>query len=186
VTDVALREVWLGRVWRIVSCRVLEDSNERIVLWLPRGSAGRFPARADGSEIRIPANEWRLADRPARRDSLAVFRAAARHSIWHFWADDGSFAHWYVNFEQPLRRTPVGFDFQDKKLDLIVEPSGAWRWKDEDELETAARVGLVDADEVRAEGARVLADWPFPTGWESWRPDPAWLLPKLPDGWDVV
>ena len=30
-----------------------------------------------------------------------------------------------------------------------------------------------------------LARAPWPTGWEKWRPDPAWELPELPDGWDV-
>ena len=27
-----------------------------------------------------------------------------------------------------------------------------------------------DAAAFRAEGERVLAEWPFPTGWEDWRP----------------
>src|SRR5262249_17524727 len=38
----------------------------------------------------------------------------------------------------------------------------------------------------RAEGERALTEWPFPTGWEEWRPDPRWKLPQLPAGWDVV
>ena len=36
------------------------------------------------------------------------------------------------------------------------------------------------------EANRVLDEWPFPTGWEDWQPDPAWSLPTLPEGWDVV
>ena len=31
---------------------------------------------------------------------------------------------------------------------------------------------------------RVIEEWPFPTGWESWRPDPTWPLPAVPPGWD--
>ncbi|HSP74054.1 MAG TPA: hypothetical protein VLN26_16905 [Gaiellaceae bacterium] len=42
------------------------------------------------------------------------------------------------------------------------------------------------AAEVRAEGERVIAAWPFPTGWEDWRPDPAWTPPELPEDWHVV
>jgi hypothetical protein len=30
----------------------------------------------------------------------------------------------------------------------------------------------------------VLAAWPFPTGWEDWRPDPAWPAPELVSGWE--
>ena len=91
-----------------------------------------------------------------------------------------------MNFERPLRRSPVGFDTFDEKLDLIVAPDGTHRWKDEDELEQAAALGLLDEEAVRAEARRVLEEWPFPTGWEDWRPDPAWPLPVLPEGWDVV
>ena len=93
---------------------------------------------------------------------------------------------WYVNFEEPLRRTPIGVDTFDHKLDLLVFPSGGYEWKDEDELEEAAALGLLDAEAVRAEARRVLREWPFPTGWEDWRPDPAWPVPQLPAGWDVV
>ena len=43
--------------------------------------------------------------------------------------------------------------------------------------------GLVREDAIRAEGERVIAEWPFPTGWEAWRPDPAWPTPVLPTDW---
>jgi hypothetical protein len=38
---------------------------------------------------------------------------------------------------------------------------------------------------VRAEGERVLAEWPFPTGWEDWEPDPSWPPPSVPDAWET-
>ena len=68
-----------------------------------------------------------------------------------------------------MRRTPIGVDTFDHKLDLLVFPSGGYEWKDEDELEAAA-LGLLDAEAVRAEARRVLREWPFPTGWEDWPP----------------
>jgi hypothetical protein len=91
-----------------------------------------------------------------------------------------------VNFERWLGRGATTIDYVDDKLDLVVEPDGSLRWKDEDELEEAARLGLLDADAVRAEAERVVADPPWPTGWEEWRPDPAWPLPALPASWDAV
>ena len=60
------------------------------------------------------------------------------------------------------------------------------RWKDEDELVEAARLGYLDEAAVRAEAAKVLAEPPWPTGWEDWRPDPAWEVPAMPAGWDTV
>jgi predicted RNA-binding protein associated with RNAse of E/G family len=183
---IALREVWHGRVWRVVAGRVVEDASDRIVLFFARGMSGRYPVRADGSELRVPTEAWTLARRKGTRDVLALFVPGGRHSIWHFRRPDGTHDHWYVNFEQPLVRTPVGFDYRDEKLDLVVPVDGAIRWKDEDELAEAARYGLVDADAVRAEAARVVASPPWPTGWETWQPDPAWDVPALPEGWDVV
>ncbi|HYZ78574.1 MAG TPA: hypothetical protein VE596_14500 [Gaiellaceae bacterium] len=70
-----------------------------------------------------------------------------------------------------------------------MEPDGSVTWKDEAHLEQAVELGLLGEDDARlarAEAKRVLAEWPFPTGWEDWRPEPGWELPELPAGWDVV
>ena len=94
-----------------------------------------------------------------------------------------------MNLQMPLRRRPGGYDTRDLQLDLVVEPAGSVTWKDEDHLEQALESGLLSADDARlarGEAERVLAEWPFPTGWEDWRPDPGWELPELPAGWDVV
>jgi len=98
----------------------------------------------------------------------------------------GRFTNWYVNFERESARRGACFDIVDEKLDLVVAPDGTVRLKDEDEFEEAARADFLDANEVRAELERVLAEPPWPTGWEEWRPDPAWATPELPEGWDVV
>ena len=53
-------------------------------------------------------------------------------------------------------------------------------------LEQRVREGRFAASEavaIRAEGERVLAEWPFPTGWEDWRPNQEWTVPELPAGW---
>ena len=182
MTDAAWRDVHLGRVWRAQACRVVEDSVETIALWIPAGSPGKVPAGG----LRIPGDEWELEGVAPSRDQICIARPGRAHSVYVFWGDDWELTHWYVNFEQPLRRSAVGFDTFDEKLDLIIRPDGSYEWKDEDELEHAAALGLLDADAVRAEAARVLEEWPFPTGWEDWRPDPAWRVPQLPAGWDRV
>jgi hypothetical protein len=181
-TDAVWRDVHRGRVWRAQACRILQESPETIALWFPAGGPARVPAGG----LRIPGDDWQLEDTSPTRDSVCVARPGRAHSIYVFWDDNGGFSHWYVNFEQPLRRSPVGFDTFDEKLDLIVRPDGSYEWKDEDELEQAAAAGLLDADAVREEAQRVLEDWPFPTGWEDWRPDSAWPIPQLPEGWDRV
>jgi Protein of unknown function (DUF402) len=185
VTDVVLREIRFGRVWRANACRLVEERDGRAVLWSPRGVPRMLPLDETGAEIRIPRAEWRLGARPTVEDSLALFTPGARHSLWLFWAED-RFSHWYVNFERHLGRSPVGWDYVDDKLDLVVDAAGRWRLKDEHELEQAHAAGLLDAAEVRAEAERILADPPWPTGWEDWRPEPGWPPPRLPDGWEAV
>ena len=181
-TDAVWRDVHRGRVWRAQACRIVEESAEVVALWMPAGSPGKVPARG----LRIPGEDWELIDTAPGRDQICVARPGRGHSIYLFWTDGWELDHWYVNFEQPLRRSAVGFDTFDEKLDLIVRPDGSYEWKDEDELEQAARAGLLDANAVRAEATRVLEEWPFPTGWEDWRPDPAWPIPQLPVGWERV
>ena len=185
MTDVVLREVHFGRVWRANACRLVEERDGLLALWSPHGVARKLPLDDDDNEIRLPRAEWRLGERLTLMDSLALFRPGARHSLWLFWAE-GEFRHWYVNFERHLGRSPVGWDYVDEKLDLVVDASGDWRLKDEDELEQAAALGLLDAAAVRAEAERILADPPWPTGWENWRPDPEWPPPRFPEGWDAV
>ncbi len=150
---------------------------------MPQGAPALYPVDEAGSEVRIPVSEPVLAQRLTTRDALAILRPGARHSIWLFWKPQGAFEHWYVNFERTVGWNGVCFDTVDEKLDLIVTPDGAVRWKDEDELEHAASLGLVDAAEVRAEAERVLEASPFPTGWEDFRPEPDWPSPRFPQGW---
>ena len=103
------------------------------------------------------------------------------------------FLKWYVNLEDPLTHSAVGFDYLDQFLDIEIAPDlSAWNWKDEDELEDAVANGLMTpqrADLMRAEGIRVIETLdkkapPFDEQWHLWRPDPQWESPGLPDGWD--
>jgi hypothetical protein len=184
--NIAWRETWRGRVWRAMACRLIEEHEDLLVLWHPDGTAAEIPIDDAGRRLRIPGDtDWRLQREHSVGQSLGFVRLGSRWSLWHEWRD-GRFSHWYVNFERDQRRTPIGIDFVDEKLDFVVTLDGAVRWKDEDELAEAARSGYQDEDAVRAEAIKVLADPPWPTGWEDWVPDPVWEVPTLPEGWDVV
>jgi predicted RNA-binding protein associated with RNAse of E/G family len=94
-----------------------------------------------------------------------------------------------VNLQAPLAESPLGYDTTDWQLDLWIPEGGEAEWKDEEDLARALELGLMTPDEgrlAREEAERVLEEWPFPTGWEDWQPNPAWPLPTLPEGWDVV
>lgn len=149
------------------------------VLWLPPGST-----YAIGTEL---FGEWTYEQRVAARGQLRVTRASEPYSIFLFSHDDGSFRGWYVNLEQPQRRTRLGFDYEDELLDIWVELGSEPTLLDEDELEEAVRRGFVSparADEIRTKADRLLEQPPWPTGWEEWRHEPGWQLPTLPPGWE--
>ena len=123
----------------------------------------------------------------AGRDQLRSTRRGDPYSVFLFTNDDRSFRGWYVNLEGPHVRTELGFDYEDELLDVWVALSAEPELLDEDELEEAVRCGFVTderAAEIRAVASYILANPPWPTGWEEWRPDPGWQVPALPPGWD--
>jgi len=178
---VLVRRLLGGRIWYAASLIAIRDDPAGLVLWQPRGAAHARP-------IGELFGDWELDEGPHGGEMLRLMPHGRAHAVLHFFRPDGSFEGWYVNLETS-RRTSLGVDVNDHFLDVWVASEGAVEWLDEDELAEAVGRGLIspeDADAARAEGERVLAEWPFPTGWEDWRPPPGWEPPPLPEGWDVV
>lgn len=124
------------------------------------------------------------------RRTLQITQFGAAHSVNLHWDHaTNTFLGWYINLQEPLRPTALGYDTFDQMLDIWIEPDGTWQWKDWDELLEAEEAGVFttsEADAIRAEGQRVIDNLGtmLPTGWENWQPDPAWAPPTLPDDWD--
>jgi hypothetical protein len=190
VRTALFRSVYRGRVRWALPHVLVEETPELAVLYVPPGAVGRKPRRPlleDPTQLRTV--RWDHVDHVwTGSHALRLLEPGAAHGLYLFWAErDWAFQGWYVNLQAPFRRTAISFDGRDHALDIVVEPDGSWRWKDEDHLELAVAVGAFtpeEAAEIRAEGERVVAAWPFPTGWEDWRPDPGWPVPSLPPGWD--
>lgn len=53
---------------------------------------------------------------------LQLYRSGDLYSVWKFFDPDGSFRHWYINFEAPLKRGPGYIDTNDYGLDLSLTP----------------------------------------------------------------
>ena len=180
---VVLRDVWHGRVWRAVPGTVVRDDERETVVWIPKGTQDAYPVDQAGREVRFARAGVTWATRAARANVLACFRRGEPWSIWHFFVDDSRFDHWYVNFEEQLGRCGRNLDYRDHKLDLIAFRDGSTQLKDEDELERAGELGLVDPVAIRRDAERALRERPWPTGWEEFTPDPAWERPELPADW---
>jgi hypothetical protein len=181
---VALRDVWFGVVWRAIAGVVVEDVPGRSAFWIPRGSEAAYPVDEGGREIRLFQTDYSRGQRHTKVGCVVLCEDGAPWTLWHFQDERGEFDRWYVNFERYLGRSAAAYDSVDHKLDLIARPDGSLEWKDEDELEGAGRQGLVDVAEIRRDASLVVSQQRWPTGWESFRPDPAWPIPELPAGWD--
>jgi protein associated with RNAse G/E len=178
-----LRQLFRGRIHTALPSIVVEDNDDLVALWVAQDTEIMRPV---GSLL----DEWQLELRCVTTGGeLRLCRPEQAYAILLFFRKDGAHRGWYVNLEQPLRRTSLGFDYEDLVLDIWVAPNGHWQWLDEDELEEVLAAGLMsetEAREVRAVGEDVIArlDTLLPTGWEDWRPDPGWKLPSLPARWD--
>jgi hypothetical protein len=188
---VLLRSIYGGRVRWTFPHRYVADDGGRHVFYLEPGAEGMLMGRdTDGRYL----ERWARGDDPQRHvwerlRVLRLVRPGDAHTVECCWEDDWRFVGWYLNLQAPLRGSALGFDTTDWALDIVVEPDGEWRWKDEADFAEARALGVftaAEAEAVRAEGERVLAERPWPTGWEDWRPPPEWTPPQLPEGWDVV
>jgi hypothetical protein len=188
---VLLRSVYRGRVRWTFPHRLVEDGGARVALYCGPGAQGKWMRPERGGRY---LERWARGDDPYDKvwEWTHVLRFGHRdrpHSLDLFWDEQWAFLGWYVNLQRPLEETTLGFDTTDWALDVVVDPDGDWRWKDEDDFALAQELGVLDADEaaaVRAEGERVVAERPWPTGWEDWRPPAEWTPAALPEGWDVV
>src|SRR5690606_41243848 len=104
----------------------------------PAAAAGRVP-RSIRAEVGLAPARWR--DRAA----LHVVPAGAGFSVMLRWGRSfDAFRGWYVNVQEPLRRTAVGFDSMDQTLDVVIGPDRRRvEVKDDDELRRAASDGVL-------------------------------------------
>jgi len=191
---VALRQTWDGRVWAARPATIVEDAPEQTMLFIPVGIRWMAPFQ-DGQRLKIPQPEFELV--PQRYEEAHVLSFSwpdTWYAVLLFLRQDWEPWSWYVNLEEPLHRTELGFDTLDHELDVIVELDGSWRWKDEDDLAESIRRGVIPAEDeprMRDDGERAVRrildrEPPFDRDWTSWRPDPSWPVPVLPEGWDRV
>lgn len=175
---------------------VVQDDHKGLVAWLAMGTPVLKLVREDGRDLRAETSDSFLVPRRqveavwSDYSVLRVYQPGRRWSLWHFFhGTTGVFEGWYANIEDPHVRAGRTTRSRDHVLDVWVEPDRTVERKDEDELVLAVEQGRYsqgEADAIRAtatEIEEVIAAWgaPFCDGWESFRPDPSWPVPALPD-----
>jgi hypothetical protein len=176
-----------GRCWLEFPVTVVMNQPDLLATYIREGTPLRFPPDAwptpDGLHPWHQNTSWQghgvlMLQRP--RDSYAV---------WVFWSGpDRDFDCWYVNLQEPFRRTAIGCDTQDLELDIVVPSDGSWQLKDEEVLEQRISEGRFTSRQVadiRTEGRRVTDDldrgtkW-WADDWMKWRPGALDAHPIVP------
>ncbi len=205
---IVLRGVRQERIDFALPMFVVLNTPEQVALYYPAGtkakslrnSLGERPTVQDLARhytSREPEQDrLRLVDTTwIRTDVLMLVKPGMAHAIYLMRdAGWGNLIRWYVNLQDPLRRTPIGYDTWDHLLDIEIRPDRTgWRWKDEEDLAEAVAAGLLTIDEAlaaRKEGEKVIRileqnQPPFCDGWENWSPPKTWGIPLLPENWSL-
>jgi len=191
---IVLRQLWRGKVWEARPEIVVQDTPELRAFYKVTGTVWKDadpdikPANRNHQVWSFKNVVWTFGG------TLRLSVPGKAYSVIRMNNLDRSIYGWYINLEQPLRRTSIGFDYEDEILDIFISPDlSSWHWLDEDELTEAVDTGLMSSEKVAAlykdgEEALVLlqSGKSIFNEWGKWRPDPEWSIPTLPEDWDVI
>ena len=200
---VVLRGVYEGRPTYAQSMRVIRDTPDETALLIWPGAECAVPK----GYIHHPhdASKWdRWAETLTNSLDLQPYtwhtnrflvllepeKFYATIYIWE--AEPNQFSCYYINFQLPFRRTPIGFDTLDLDLDIVIEPDFQWKWKDAGEYEHGIRSGGIKTEwvnEIEQAKKEVFArinkrEYPLNSYWLNWQPDASWQTPQLPQNWE--
>lgn len=203
---VALRGIYNQRVSYIQSAVVVQDRPDEVALVIrpgaecyapegymsgKHGAAGRWDRWGEYMK-----GDWKMQAYTWRTNRLLILLQPEKYyASYYFWQDDiNQFLCYYVNFQLPFRRSEIGFDSFDLELDIIVEPTCEWHWKDEDDYQRGIECGILLNEWVEAinTAKQEVFDklekrhYPFDGAWLDWMPDPTWSPPTLPENWDKI
>jgi predicted RNA-binding protein associated with RNAse of E/G family len=176
---------------------IVQDTSDLVVLYQPAGVLGKntdhrpTPKEVISSEkINVVDHQW------TRTDLLMLIVPEESFSTYIMWeTGTKNIDCWYINLQEPIRRTSIGFDTTDNWLDVVISPDmNEWHWKDEDEFTAAQNVGLYSAEKAReiwAEGEKAVQlvtkeRRALYEQWKEWQPNPEWEFPKLSPLWETI
>jgi hypothetical protein len=177
---------------------VVQDTSDLIVLYMPSGVLGKdTDHRPTPQELLSFPNKINIVDcQWDRTDVLFLIVPGDSFSTYIMWKTGTKILDcWYINLQEPIRRTEIGFDTMDNMLDVVVNPDMTeWRWKDDDEFAEAQKIGFYSSEKAReiwAEGEKAVRlitseRRSLYKKWEKWQANPEWEIPRLSPFWDKV
>ncbi|MCA9755320.1 MAG: DUF402 domain-containing protein [Candidatus Eisenbacteria bacterium] len=185
------------KIWYAEPMTVVRDSGELTVLHVGPGAEYLMPDRL----LQLPpadrhspvtwsireSGEWTLVRRSWTSTHMLTFLYPETFFAIRmlFQAETWTHLCWYVNFQRPYQRTPIGFETLDLALDFIVPADDPDKCivKDEEQFLAGVRSGHITSNDVAGiEAARrslpaklTELTWePFLSDWTQWRPDVEW------------
>jgi hypothetical protein len=176
---------------------VVQDSQDLIVLYMPAGVLGKDTEHKPTTKELLSIDEIKITDYQWQRTDVLMVIAPDDSFSTYIMRDTVTkeIDCWYVNLQEPIRRTFIGFDTMDNMLDVVISPDmSTWRWKDDDEFIAAQNIGFYSpgkAREIWAEGERAVQlitkeRRDLYKKWEMWQANPEWELPILSPDWQKV
>jgi protein associated with RNAse G/E len=192
--QVTLRGVGINVFWAYPTT-VVQDTNDLIAIYMPAGVIGKDTKQKPTPEDLMHPQKIKIVDtRWERTDVLMLIVPGEAFSTYVMWkTGTKDLVCWYINLQEPIQRTSIGFDTMDNMLDIIVSPDmSEWKWKDEDEFAEAERIGFYShekAREIRAVGEKAvklvtLARRSFYERWKMWQAKTNWEIPILSPLWE--
>jgi hypothetical protein len=190
---IVLRRVWQNRIYRVTAMTVVQDSADLVILYLGPG----YPIKSTVNPLKASlAESFELQDSTwggGIKHLLMFISPGAAHAVYAMKNEEHKITGWYINLQEPLSRTAVGFDTTDYLLDITFPPDrSVWKWKDEADFEEAVAAGKISrlqARDIRQEGERAAihlqeGSSSFYDAWENWLPPKEWQIPRMPLNWD--
>ncbi len=176
---------------------VVKDEPDLIALYMPAGVLGRNVTHKPTPEELFSLTELSVVKCTWQRtDVLMLIVPGEAFSTYIMWeTGTKNLDCLYVNLQDPIRRTPIGFDTMDHTLDIVISPDmSEWEWKDDDEFMEAQKVGFYSSEQAReiwAEGEKAIRlitseRRSLYEEWEKWQSNPEWEFPKLSPLWGKV
>ena len=115
-------------IWVVLPMTTVQDTPDLLAFYRPTGTTSKRRCSLTGGEVTARKRKngsWRLCDIFSNDlELLRLTLPGENYSILLFWTHPSrEFKYWYINLEDPQRRTRLGFDFSDRILDLIIEPN---------------------------------------------------------------
>lgn len=186
-----------SRVFWAFPTMVVKDEPDLIVLYMPAGVLGRNVTHKPTTKELFAPTEIQVVECTWQRtDVLMLIVPDEAFSTYIMWeTGTKNLDCWYVNLQEPIRRTSIGFDTMDNTLDVVISPDmSAWKWKDDDEFAEAQKVGFYSSEKAREiwtageKAVRLITSErrSLYEEWEKWQANPKWEIPKLSPLWDKI